>query len=268
MARERAQYQGLSMPWLGRWAERWVWRNADRVLPITEVLAQEMVEMGVDRKRIVIIPNGINPEHYTSLPDTASAKTSLGLQGRLVIGFTGFVREWDRLDRIVEWMATYTGSNKLHLLVVGDGPARQEIEAAATKHGLSEQVTFTGVVKRQDVPALANSFDIALQTALVPYASPLCLFEYLALGKAILGPDQPNHHEILTNRVDCLLYDPESATGLEQGLETLVNNEELRLRISAAASKVIQTRQLTWAQHGATISGLIQSLCTKTADGM
>lgn len=259
-AKERQQYYNISLPWLADWAERWVWRRADRVLPVTEVMADILVKEGVPRERIVVIPNGINPEHYAHLPSTEEAKAKLGLEGRLVIGFTGFVREWDRLDRIVRWMAGYQGPEKVHLMVIGDGPARAEIEQCAAEHGLSDRLSFTGVVTREEVPALSMAFDIALQTALVPYASPLCLFEYLALGKAILGPDQPNHHEILRDRVDSLLYDPDSNTALEQGLDILASDADLRRRIAAAAPRVIDEKRLTWSQHAARIASLMEQL--------
>ena len=151
MALERRQYGGLSWPRIADWAERYVWRNADVVLPVTQVLADYIVAQGVDPNRVVVIPNGINPRHYQNLPSIEEAKANLQLTGKLVIGFTGFVREWDRLDRIVRWIASHKDKN-LHLLVIGDGPARQEIERCAVESGVSDRVTFTGVVKREQVP--------------------------------------------------------------------------------------------------------------------
>lgn len=256
MALERRQYGGLSWPRLADWAERYVWRNADIVLPVTQVLADYIASQGVPRDRIVVIPNGINKDHYRDLPSMEEAKLRLGLAGKLVIGFTGFVREWDRLDRIVRWIARQPVKVCAHLLVIGDGPARAEIEACAASLGVSNRLTFTGVVRREDVPALAMGFDIALQTALVPYASPLCLFEYLALAKAIVAPDQPNHHEILTDRVDCVLYDPDSEHGIETALDALCADPLLRGRVANEALRVIDRRHLTWNHHAAKVAGL------------
>jgi glycosyltransferase involved in cell wall biosynthesis len=100
------------------------------------------------------------------------------------------------------------------------------------------------------------AFDIALQTALVPYASPLCLFEYLALSKAIVAPDQPNHHEILTHGVNALLYDPQDPGGIEQALEQLAADQHLRARMAEAAHQVIGEKSLTWRQHAAKVANL------------
>lgn len=259
MAVERVQYGGLTWARLARWAELHAWKRADIILPVTQVLADHMVALGIDRKRIVVIPNAINEAHYINLPSTDDAKSGLGLQGRLVVGFTGFVREWDRLDRIVAWIAQQADRHNVHLLIIGDGPARAEIETAAQRLGVAGRVSFTGVVPREQVPALSMAFDIALQTALVPYASPLCLFEYLALGKATVGPDQANHREILTDGVDAMLYDPDDPAGIERALDSLCEDAELRARIGQEGRRLIGQRQLTWRQHANRVSALFSS---------
>lgn len=262
MAVERAEYGGLALAGLAGRLEAYVWRSADWVLPVTDVLAEHLVSVGVERARIQVIPNGINEAHYRNLPTMEAAKQSLGLQGRLVIGFTGFVREWDRLDRIVGWIARQPVQRNVHLLVIGDGPARAEIEQCAARLGVSDRLSFTGAVPRAKVPELSMAFDIALQTALVPYASPLCLFEYLALSKIIVAPDQPNHHEILTHGVNAWLYAPADPEGIENALETLVADTALAARIASAARAVIADKQLTWEQHASRVAKLMDRACT------
>lgn len=257
MAVERRLYGGLAWPRLADWLEIYVWKNADMILPVTKVLADYMISKGVDSDRIRVIPNAINEMHYANLPSIQEAKIGLGLAGRVVVGFTGFVREWDRLDRIVKWIALQPEDWNVHLLVIGDGPARLEIEQCAANLGISDRVTFTGVVNRKQVPSLSMAFDIALQTALVPYASPLCLFEYLALSKAIVAPDQPNHHEILTSGVDAILYDPNDPNGIEKALDSLLMDVELRDRVAIAAQGNIAKKQLTWTQHAYKVAALL-----------
>jgi glycosyltransferase involved in cell wall biosynthesis len=210
----------------------------------------------VRSERITVVPNAIDPAVFQHLPRRDEAKARFGLSGKLVLGFTGFVREWDRLDRIVRWMASHRGSQSLHLFIVGDGPARGGIEACAAALGVQDQVSFTGVVPREKVPVAAKSFDIALQTALVPYASPLCLFEYLAMGVAIVAPDQPNHHEILEHGKSALLYDVNDPAGLEDCIEALCLDESLRESIAAAGPAVISEKRFTWRDNASTVCDL------------
>lgn len=243
----RRKYNSLKLGWLADAFERYTFRGADRVFPVTGVLGEMLVRMGVAPDRIRVVPNGINPADFIGLPTAHEAKAAVGLQGRIVIGFIGFVREWDRLDRIVEWLARRPPEDLATLLVIGDGPVRTELERQAESRGMAHKLRFTGVVPRTEVPRLAMSFDIALQTALVPYASPLCLFEYMALGKAIVAPDQPNHHEVLEAGVDCLLFDPEDPEGIEKHLDALMQDHDLRQRLGQAAQRARQTRRYEWS---------------------
>ena len=61
LADERARFDNLRLRRLARWSEGFAWRTADRVLPVTEVLAKHVAAAGVPRERIVVMPNGVRP---------------------------------------------------------------------------------------------------------------------------------------------------------------------------------------------------------------
>lgn len=247
LVQERSQHSGgLALQRLARWAEGRAWRGADWVLPVTQVLADHVRAYGVPDARIAVIPNGINEAHFEFAPSPDEAKARLGLQGRLVLGFTGFVRDWHGVDRVIAWMGGPDAPRNCHLLVVGDGPVRQELQAQAHQLGIADRVTFTGVVHRDQVPAHVSAFDIALQPAVVSYASPLKLMEYLVLGKAIVAPRVPNLLEVLTDGDNALLFDAQSPDGFERALAQLAADADLRQRLAAGARDSIARQSLTW----------------------
>ena len=257
---ERSRYDGLSLTRLARWSQAYAWRNADYVLPVTQVLGDMVAAYGVDPKRIVVIPNGINGERFDRAPDVDAAKRALGLNGRLVLGFTGFVRDWHGLDKVLDLIATDPPAAQRHLLVVGDGPARAGLERKAHDLGIDNRVTFTGIVGRDDVARHVAAFDIALQPAVVAYASPLKLFEYLALGKAIVGPAQPNIEEILRQDHNAVLFDPADPEGLAHAVSRLCEDAALRLRVAENAQRTIDNMQLTWGANAQKVVGLFGRL--------
>jgi glycosyltransferase involved in cell wall biosynthesis len=260
---ERMRFGGLGLPALGRWAERSVWRGADVVLPVTHVLATHVHAVGVPPARAVVIPNGINLAHFAQAPEPAAAKAALGWPDALVLGFTGFVRDWHGVDRVLHWMASGNAPAHARLLVVGDGPARADLEALAAQLHIADRVRFTGVVPRQQVPALVAAYDVALQPAVVPYASPLKLFEYLALGKAVIGPKQPNLEEILTDGDNALLFDPHEAGAMEATLTRLCNDSALRARIADGSARSIERLGLTWRNNAQRVTALAEALCAR-----
>lgn len=259
IAEERAKYDGIALKRIAGWAQRTVWKNADRVLPVTHVLGEMVREAGVLEERIFVIPNGINEDHFRHVPDPGRIRSEYGIEGRLVLGFTGFVRSWHGLDRVIRWMASQERKD-IHLLVVGDGPAREDLENLSKDLGLDGHVTFTGLVQRERIPELVASFDVALQPAVVDYASPLKLFEYLALGRPVVAPLQKNLLEVLDEDENAVMFDPEDPEGLESALSKICTDPELRRRLGLASMNTIRERKLTWRDNAIKITNLIGSL--------
>lgn len=266
LVEERARYGGLALPGLARRIEARVWRGADYVLPVTDVLADTVRAAGVPEDRIRVVPNGIDPARFAEAPDPEAAKRALGLEGRLVLGFTGFMRDWHRLERVVDFVAEADPALNLHFLLVGDGPVRGEIAARAARRGVADRVTFAGIVGRDRIAAHVAAFDIALQPDVVAYASPLKLFEYMVLGKAILAPDQPNIREVLTDGADALLFDPGAETGFADALARLCDDADLRAALGAGARRTIAEKGLTWETNARRVEALFDSLLRARRD--
>ena len=256
LAEERGRFGGLGLPRLARWAESRAWRGADFVLPVTSVLAAHVTAVGVTSEHIFVIPNGINRAHFAAAPRVEIAKQKLDLTDSLVLGFTGFIRDWHGVDRVIRWMASPDAPINAVLLVVGDGPVRGDLEQLATDLSLRDRVRFTGVVPRERVPEQVAAFDIALQPAVVAYASPLKLFEYLALGKAVIAPRQPNIEEILAHEDNALLFNAAEPGAMEQALTRLCEDPDLRARLAAGAVATIDRLDLTWLGNARRVSDL------------
>ncbi|MFZ5835912.1 MAG: glycosyltransferase family 4 protein [Pseudomonadota bacterium] len=258
---ERSLHDGLSLQKFAAWAQGAVWRGVDYVLPVTQVLAGYVQRYRVPGNRIHVIPNGINPVRFTARQAGKDIRAKYALEGKLVLGFTGFIRSWNALDRVIELIARDGGRHNLHLLVVGDGPARPEITQLAQARGVGDRLTITGVVGRDDVADYVNAFDIALIPGVTEYASPLKLFEYLALGRAIVAPDMPNIREILTDGENAVLFATDS------GKEDAFASAILRLcaaptmckQIASGAKTTIEAQGLTWPRNAMRVVEIVDT---------
>ena len=257
---ERAKNDGLRLHRLGRWAQRMLWNRADHVLPVTDVLARTVTEYGVPRSRITVIPNGINPDRFSAVPGTDVAKAALGLPPRLMLGFTGFIRGWNAVHRLIDFVALQRDRFDPHILVVGDGPARESLQEHARARGVADRLTISGIVGRDDVARHVAAFDIAVLPGLTPYSSPLKLFEYLQLGRAIVAPDTENIREILTDGQDAVLFDTAADGALEAALLRLCSDSTLREQLGNAARSTITTRSLTWNRNAERVVAIAETL--------
>lgn len=248
LADERSTFGGLKLRRLAHALERFVWRAATRVLAVTQTLKDIIAQSGVPPERIEVVPNGVVLERFETAADHASPTA-------VTIGFLGFVRDWHGMDAVLKSMSEHTGAVPLRLMVVGDGPARAGLEIQAAQLGLADRVEFTGVVPFEEVPALIRQFDIAIQPKVVPYASPLKIFDYMAAGLAIVAPDQPNIREILHDRTNGLLFDPASPGAMWQAIRELIDTPDLRNELGKAARNELERKGYTWLHNAETIAG-------------
>lgn len=259
LAAERLRHDGLGLPRVAQRLETQVWKCADAVLPVTKVLADILEQHGVASERLHITPNGISPATFADPPSNEDAKRQLGCDGQLVLGFTGFVRPWHGLDQVVDYIAASPQLN-LALLVVGDGPAREALTAQAIRLGIADRVRFTGIVTRDRIPEHVSAFDIALQPASTPYASPLKLFEYFALGLAVVAPNQANLTEIIVDGKNGILFEPGNRESLYSALDRLVTDTSFRSELGNAARATITERNLTWQGNAQRVIDLVHRL--------
>ncbi|VAV98187.1 Glycosyltransferase [hydrothermal vent metagenome] len=243
---------------MARKSEAAIWRAADMVLPVTHVLAAKLRAAGVADEKITVIQNGAS-EEFLSPHDGGAVRARYNIEGKLILGFSGFVRDWHGVDRVVRAIAKHNRPD-LHLLLVGDGPARAGLEALARELGIASQLTITGVVQRSEMPDHIAAFDIALQPAVTDYASPLKLFEYMALAKPILAPASANICEVLKDKEDAALFAEQDGANFNNALDVLIADEGLRARLGAAARASLVRQDLTWAGNARRVEKIAQML--------
>ncbi|HVC61650.1 MAG TPA: glycosyltransferase family 4 protein [Acetobacteraceae bacterium] len=253
LAEERGRYNGLGLEAAAHAIERFTWRSARRVLTVTDVLKDRVVHSGVPAERVSVTPNGIDPDQFATLPARKPDDRPL------ILGFVGFVRDWHGLDSVIKALAAYRGSPPAQLMIVGNGPARPDLERQVAALGISDSVEFTGLADRSAIPALVGGFDIALQPRVVDYASPLKIFEYMAAGRAIVAPDQPNIREILTHERTALLFDPTNDTAMWAAVARLLADGSLRQKLGDAARETIQQRDYTWLGNANRVAAWAQA---------
>lgn len=258
IAAERARFGGLALQRIAAACERWVWRRASRVLPVTAVLAGHVAAAGVPAARVTVIPNGIDLRDFPPVSEQPAG-------GEVVLGFIGFLRDWHGLAAVVRAMAGATPGPRPVLRVAGDGPALAGLRRLAAELGIADRVRFDGLVPRHDVPALIAGFDIALQPAAVAYACPLKVLEYMAAGRAIVAPDQPNLRELLDHGRTALLFDPADPEALWRATMRLARDPALRRALGTAAREEVLRRDLTWEGHARRVAALAEQEVARRA---
>ena len=145
---ERSRHGGISLYRnLRNWAERRAWLARGRSHCCHGCSCRHGGRAGGCAR-----PTACHAQRHRSVAALLQCRRSAG-EGSIepcqytVLGFTGFVRDWNGLDTVLDQLARPEGRN-WYLLIVGDGPARPGLEQRAHELGVASRVRFTGVVKR------------------------------------------------------------------------------------------------------------------------
>jgi glycosyltransferase involved in cell wall biosynthesis len=261
MVQELSRTRGLSFARTADKMERFILREATRVCAVSGVLADMLAELGVDRRRMFVTPNGVHLEQFEYGDVEAArqrARADLRLpQNALALGFVGYYRDWHRLDLVIDALGRLPDAV---LCLVGEGPAHDALRRRASERGVEARVLFAGTRPHASIPALLPAFDIALVPAINPYASPLKLHEYMAAALAIIAPDQPNLREVLSHGKNAWLVPPGEEGAMQAALARLADDAALRAQLGSAARRTIVERGLTWRGNAARVVREIEEL--------
>lgn len=226
-------------PWLGAQPLERL-KTCDHVVTVSDFIRHLAIRHGVHRDNVSTVKNTMplfepQPEATRqairaemNIPATAPV---LGIVGRLVSGK-------GHSDTILAFARIAKRFPDSHLVVVGDGDLRPQLEKQAQGLGLGERIHFTGV--RSDVPILLGSFDIFVHPTRMDPA-PLAVLEACASGLPVLAYEEGGVCEFVENGRTGLLTPPENIDGLSQSMLTLLEAPERAKVMGTAARERVGT---------------------------
>lgn len=170
-------------------------KSADQIIAISERFKQELIKNGVSKNKIHVILNGID---FSVIPKKAYKREEFGLSKEdfviLMIARLEPVKSHETalmaLNKLVK------NNKKIHLLIVGDGSRRRELESYVRKERLDQHVTFLG--HREDVVELFTLCDISILTS-KSESFPLVLLESARAKKTVITTDVGGVQKLIPN---------------------------------------------------------------------
>lgn len=210
-------------------------RHAMLMIAVNDTLAECLLESGVPAEKIAIVENGTDLQRFKPASDRMAKRRHLDIRSSApVLAFVGSFQGYHRVEMLVAAFCALKSKDPI-LLMVGDGPGKAECESMVRQRGLSDRVRFFGRLPNDEVPAVLAAADIAVLPATTDYGNPMKLYDYLAMGAAIVAPDKPTVRDVVTHNHNALLFAPDDRQALTSALNTVIGNGELRARLSANA---------------------------------
>ena len=204
-----------------------VLRGAAAITAVSEDIGQQIVSKnnGLETP-IAVIANGIDTEFWKP-PQTSRAS---GPQVLAAIGRLAPVKGFDVLIDALD--AARRKGAEARLVLIGDGPERQALEAQAERLGISASVEFTGPLVRHQIRERLHAADLFVMPSRSE-GMPLALLEAMASGTPVLASRVGGVPHVAGG---CgVLVEPEDRDALSDALVAFLADSDARLRLAQQA---------------------------------
>ncbi|MFT3767013.1 MAG: glycosyltransferase [Minicystis sp.] len=199
---------------------RWALRRAERVIAVSQDMADRVAELDVPRSRIVAQHNGVDGDTFV-IRDAAAARKRIGLaHDGPVIVYVGNVRITKGTKVLVEAMAPLAqkyGRGDALLCIVGGGEAEPEVTARVRELGLEKTVRFCGRQLHHDVPWWISAADVFCLPSFME-GCPNVVLEALASGRGVVASRVGGIPELIRDGETGVLVEPRDPESLAEGL--------------------------------------------------
>jgi glycosyltransferase involved in cell wall biosynthesis/ubiquinone/menaquinone biosynthesis C-methylase UbiE len=189
-------------------AEDAAFRQASVISVVSDVLKDSLVARNVDPAKILVNPNGADPDRYAPPADRdrRAVRSELGFgDDDRVVGFSGTFGGWHGIDVLKDAIpAVCAREPRAKFLLIGDGSHKPMLDQAIGDHHLLDRVRSVGRVPQDEGARLLGACDIFVSphnSHMVDsrfFGSPTKLFEYMAMGGGIVASDLEQLGEVLS----------------------------------------------------------------------
>jgi hypothetical protein len=227
-----AMNEGLLIRALRR-LETFLYASAARIVTISDALRELVAEKGVDRDKIGVVYNGIDPHRLIAREKSPRLLQHFGFEGKFVIGYVGTHGMAQKLETVVNAAKMLEDHDDIRFLFVGDGARREALVATAKQLNLSS-IQFHGLVTSTTVVeyiALCDAIVVPLRkSALFEGALPTKIFEAAAMERPIILSVTGIAADLIRKHDAGVVIAPEDTAALAAAILELRNDPALRQR--------------------------------------
>jgi glycosyltransferase involved in cell wall biosynthesis len=183
----------------------------------------------IPERRIKTIYNGV---HDISIP---KERINNKVNDKFTFGSLSTLTTQKGIEILIESVERLNKKhpNKFSVVVVGDGPLKDELTELCKAKNLEEVIKFTGWVRDANINMLPN-FDVFVQSSKWE-AMSVVILEAMSAGKPIVATNVGENHIVLENEKSALIVPPNDPQQLADAMERVLFDASLRERLGASA---------------------------------
>jgi glycosyltransferase involved in cell wall biosynthesis len=220
---------------------------SDSIICPSNVTRDYIASLGLNRKLVTVIPNGVSPSDFpvTPLPIRDGREP--------ILLYIGTLADWQGLDIVIKALPKILEQQPVKLHIVGRGRSRQRkmLAKQIRKLGLEEHVLVQSAIPHHEIPELISQADICVAPLglndrnVTQGACPIKVLEYMAAGRPLIASNMPIVRELVREDVDGLLFSPSDPDDLARQTIQLLKDVELSKRLADSAAVHVREK-FTW----------------------
>jgi sugar transferase (PEP-CTERM/EpsH1 system associated) len=208
--------------------QRWLLRSASCAFAVSRQLADQLViQLGVPPGTFRVIYNGVETRKFAAREPSKRHDPN----GEVVIGSVGRLVAVKNYRLLLQAVVRLPQGMRWRLVLIGEGPERDELERTAEQLGVGARVSFLG--HREDVAELLGDLDLFVLPSISEGMSNT-LLEAMAAGVAVIASDVGGNREIIESGRSGLLFAPGDPQAAAQAIQQLAADAQLRGRLASA----------------------------------
>ena len=232
--------------------------GADRIVCVSRYIHSRITTAGIPTEKMSVVYDGVDTQLF-SPRDARQARTKLSLpvDARIIL-FVGNLTSVKGPDYLVDAVAKLkeTTDERIHLVILGDGPLERPLCDRVRTLRLEKQVTFAGSRPHREIPDWTSAADLLCLSSLNE-GMPNVILEALASGRPVVATDVGGVSEVIDSDEFGILVPPRDPEALARALREALSTEWDTHRLTGRAG------QFSWTEHGTRISGILKEVVTK-----
>lgn len=214
---------------------RLVISRAEKVIVVSEAAGHFAQHLGA--KEFSVVYNGVDTSFFQKISPSLSSKWGISSEGYLIT-FIGRLIYAKGVQDLIEVFKELESRHTLNLLIVGDGDHRQALEILCSNQ---PNIRFIGEKGQEDIREILSATDILVNPS-YSEGLPTAILEAGGCECCVIASDAGGTFEIIDPGSNGLIYPAKDTKALKNGIESLLHNDDVRIRYGKALRKKIEER--------------------------
>ncbi|PLR67961.1 glycosyltransferase family 4 protein [Bacillus sp. UMB0893] len=239
------QFNNKKLLSLARKLERFLYKKADMIVVVTYGYKERLLQMGISEHKVIVIPNGVNPNSLNGPREIQLIKEQYNIQDKFLVLYAGNLGIAQGLKTVINAAEILKNDHSIVFMFIGEGAEKNELMELSKSLNLSN-IIFLDSRNKKELDSYYQAADIGLVSLkkhpLFEITIPSKIFDYMAMSTPVLIGVDGEARNIIEKNEAGYFYEPDSADSLVTALKYAQQHPDDLIRMR----KTLKNKLLTF----------------------